>query len=100
MKFNVYSLLFAAVALPLSVGVATAQRGGGERNGPPKPPAEALTACEQRAAGDTCKFTVDDRAIEGVCRPNPRDESAPLACVPDRGGPPPGDGGGGSGQGR
>ena len=52
------------------------------------PPREAIDACHDRAAGDTCTATFKDRTISGTCRVAP-DGEGPLACMPDRPPPPP-----------
>jgi len=60
---------------------------------PHGPPAEALTACANLRADDTCSFQHEGREITGACRTGP-DGSGKLACAPkDLGrrphGPPP-----------
>ncbi|MCB1734902.1 MAG: YHYH protein [Gammaproteobacteria bacterium] len=59
-------------------------RGNAPRDGRRGPPQEALTACEGRASGTSCRFEAPHGEIDGQCR-KVRDGS--LACVPS-GGPP------------
>ncbi len=47
---------------------------------PPAPPQAAFDACASLKAGDACSFTLDARALEGVCRVGPDD--AKVACAP------------------
>lgn len=48
---------------------------------PPGVPAEAVDACNGRAAGDSCSVTLSDRAIEGTCRSDPHRDGS-LVCLP------------------
>ncbi len=65
--------------------------GGGDGERPPRPPAEALEACEELEAGDACSFEGrNDETVEGTCF-TPGDDK-PLACRPSN--PPPGREGG------
>jgi hypothetical protein len=54
---------------------------------PPPPPAVAFEACASLRAGDRCSFTLDSRAIDGVCRAAP--DGAAIACAPSDMPPPP-----------
>ena len=62
---------------------------------PPKrrgPPPEAIAACKEKSAGDTCTMDLHGHTLDGICRTGP-DGNGPLACAPDRpppGAPPPG----------
>jgi hypothetical protein len=82
---RLFALSLAAGSLALGLGLAAAD--------PPqkrsrRPPPEAIAACEQKSAGDSCTVKLpDDRTLDGVCRPPPEGKEGPLACVPD--GPPP-----------
>lgn len=61
-------------------------RGGPQGGGqPPSPPAEALAACQGKAAEAACTFSDGGRAMEGTCFTPASDK--PLACRPAR--PPP-----------
>jgi len=51
-------------------------------DGPPAPPAEAYTACESKAAGDSCTVTLHDRTVDGTCDQRPSDDK--LSCRPSR----------------
>lgn len=74
-----------ALLISLALVVAQPQEGGRGPGGPPRPPQEALSACEGKSAGATCSFTHDGRAMEGTCFTPASDK--PLACRPS--GPPP-----------
>lgn len=49
------------------------------RGGPPKPPAEALTACKSLSSGAACGFTAPHGTLTGTCW---APEGKPLACKP------------------
>ncbi len=68
---------------------------GGGHHGPP--PAEALAACQGKAAEASCSFSHEGRALTGTCFTPASDK--PLACRP-AGGPPGGGNGGPPQQGR
>jgi hypothetical protein len=52
----------------------------------PRPPAEALAACNGLSEGTACGFTRDGKNLTGTCRNGPNGEQA--ACMPAfRGGP-------------
>jgi hypothetical protein len=58
---------------------------------PHRPPPEAFSACEGKAAGDACQVTLHDRTLDGSCVAPQQDE---LFCLPkDMPPPPPGGGG-------
>ena len=57
------------------------KRGEGRRKGPP---AEALTACENKAAGDACSFVIEGETVTSVCKTR-RSGEGPLACRAGRG---------------
>ncbi len=50
--------------------------GGGRHMGPP---AEALTACEGKAAGDACSFVIEGDTVSSTCSAR-RNGEGPLAC--------------------
>lgn len=90
-------LVLATVTLGGVVLASATSQARPDRKGPPRhPPQEAIDACAESEAGDTCEFTHRDRTIRGKCRlPPSRDdrpqrnaegeeEEPPLACVPDR----------------
>ena len=82
--------LATLIVLPLPLGLATAylERPAAAMEGerghhPPRPPREALEACDGADPGAGCDFeTPDGRNLEGTCRRPPHDEGLPLACVP------------------
>jgi len=43
------------------------------------PPAEALTACEGKTAGDTCSFVIEGDTVQSICSAR-RNGEGPLAC--------------------
>jgi hypothetical protein len=47
---------------------------------PPKPPQEAIDACESKAEGDTCSIESAGEAKEGTCKKGP--DGDVLACAP------------------
>ncbi len=56
-----------------------------DRPMPPRPPKEALAACESKAEGGACTVeTPNGDRVTGRCRRGPRGET-PLACVPSNG---------------
>lgn len=57
-------------------GLRDGRRGEGRRKGPP---AEALTACENKAAGDACSFVLEGETVSSVCSTR-RSGEGPLAC--------------------
>jgi hypothetical protein len=64
-------------------GTAPAPRTDGRRgHGERRIPEGVLTACNGKAAGDTCSFTHHDRTLEGVCRVRP-DDATVLLCRPN-----------------
>jgi len=77
------SILFLGLLLSLHAALAQPagqqQRGG---DGPRKPPAEALQACQSLKAGAACKFTGPHGAMTGSCF---APEGKPLACRPEGG---------------
>lgn len=77
MKKILISLLCVG-SLALS-GLALAQRGGHKRP-PRRPPPEAIDACKDKAAGDSCSFKSPHGTLSGTCwAPS---EDLPLACRP------------------
>jgi len=57
-------------------------QGRGMRNGEGRhmgPPAEALTACEGKAAGDACSFVIEGDTVASTCSAR-RSGEGPLAC--------------------
>lgn len=79
-----FSALFVASIVSLLVSCAAGPR---ERDRPQEPPAEALAACADLSAGDTCSFTGPrDEEITGTCVALKSDQEQ-LACAPE-GGPP------------
>ena len=62
-------------------GLRDGRRGEGRRKGPP---AEAVTACEDKAAGDTCSFVIEGETVNAVCKAR-RSGEGPLACRAGRG---------------
>jgi hypothetical protein len=72
-------------ALLLGIALVVAQPQSGDQRGPPRPPREALAACQGKSAGASCSFSHDGRSREGTCFTPAADK--PLACRPA--GPPP-----------
>ncbi len=62
-------------------GPREGRRGEGRREGPP---AEAITACENKAAGDACSFEIEGETVTSVCKAR-RSGEGPLACRAGRG---------------
>lgn len=60
-------------------GEVRLRRGGEVRL--PGPPAAALAACAEQAAGDACTARLPALRVSGICR-RPPDPAAPLACAP------------------
>jgi hypothetical protein len=59
---------------------------GGMNKARPRPPKEALDACNDKVDGNACDFTSPyGDYITGTCHAPPQ---MPLACIPDRGPPP------------
>jgi hypothetical protein len=54
---------------------------------PHRPPEVAFQACASLGVGNRCSFTLDSRAIDGVCRAAP--DGAAIACAPSDMPPPP-----------
>jgi hypothetical protein len=87
-------LAMTALAAAMLVGHATTSRadgkppaigddeGGGQR--PPRPPREALDACQNQSEGASCSFTGHGHTVTGTCH---GPEGLPPACMPS-GGPP------------
>jgi hypothetical protein len=50
--------------------------GQGRRVGPP---AEAISACEDKIAGDACSFEIEGDTVQSVCKAR-RSGAGPLAC--------------------
>lgn len=71
------ALLTALLAIPSSL--LAAPPGGG----PPRPPVQAIEACEELVEQDPCSFTLDEQTVVGTCMAGPRPELL-LACRPDR----------------
>lgn len=83
-RFGVVLWAAASVLLLLGTG-ALAQEGRGQGR---TPPPEAVQACQGLADGETCGFTMGDRAVSGTCAVTPDGQS--FACRPARPpGPPP-----------
>jgi hypothetical protein len=57
------------------------------RRPPRRPPAEAVDACVEKDAGDTCCFDFDGRTLCGECNFPPGADT--LACEPENHRPPP-----------
>ena len=54
----------------------------GDRQRPPRPPREAVEACEDLEAGEECAFEGrDQETVTGTCFTP--DQDKPLACRPD-----------------
>lgn len=64
--------------LACSSNLLLAQPAGG-RDGPPKPPKEALDACKSLSAGQACSFNSQQGTVNGICW---APERMPLACKP------------------
>jgi hypothetical protein len=78
MKFPLIPFMAAAA---LCSAVAFAQPTPEEPKRPRRhPSAEAVEACNGRADGDFCRFTLGDNSLDGRCRPNP--DGAFIACFP------------------
>lgn len=54
------------------------------------PPPAALEACAELQSGDTCTVDTPEGERSGSCLVPPKDDDAPLACVPE-GAPRPGE---------
>jgi hypothetical protein len=65
-------------ALTGASGVLLAQPPEG-REGPPRPPKEALDSCKSLSAGQACSFTTPKGTVDGACW---APEGKPLACKP------------------
>lgn len=65
-------------ALTGASGVLLAQPPEG-RDGPPRPPKEALESCKSLSAGQACSFTTSKGSVNGACW---APEGKPLACRP------------------
>jgi hypothetical protein len=76
-------LATAAVGVGLGAALLAGTIGMARGDGRREPPAEAIAACDGRAAGDACSVTIGDRTIDGTCRSG-RDGKGPLACRPAR----------------
>jgi hypothetical protein len=48
------------------------------------PPAEALTACEGKNAGDACSFVIEGDTVQSTCSTR-RNGEGPLACRAGKG---------------
>jgi hypothetical protein len=76
--------MLMVVAAVLMSATALAQSDDGQRgrmHGRRGPPEEAVAACEDKADGEACSFTVPRRDIEGTCESMRRSED--VACVPE-----------------
>jgi hypothetical protein len=77
--------VLSTISLLGFLSAVQAQPGQGN---PPPLPAEAYTACADKAQGDSCTSTMGDRTITGTCDiPPSTTGSTRLACKPS--GPPP-----------
>jgi hypothetical protein len=65
----------------LAPGEGRRPRGVGRHMGPP---AEALSACENKAAGDACSFVIEGETVTSTCSTR-RSGEGPLACRAGRG---------------
>lgn len=74
---RVLGLTLCAAALTACCGLSAQTTDGS--GGPPKPPAEALTACKSLGSGNDCSFTSPHGAVTGTCW---APEGKPLACKP------------------
>lgn len=75
------TLLLAALCSGLLATAAIAD--GKHHCPPPRPPKEAIDACDQKAAGDDCSFETPDGTLNGTCfKPDDAPADAPLACAP------------------
>jgi hypothetical protein len=77
------------VGFLLSTSAALADGPEGRRG----PPPEAVEACAALESGDACTVDTPDGELTGSCLAPPKDDNAPLACVPE-GAPRPGERGG------
>jgi hypothetical protein len=89
-------LAMTALTAAMLAGYATTSRadanaapigddeGGGGR--PPRPPQEAIDACENLSEGASCSFTGHGHTMTGTCH---GPEGLPSACMPNGGPPPP-----------
>jgi len=86
------SKIIAPALLALLATLSISSLSAEERRGGPggKPPTEAIEACTDKAAEESCSFTSPRGDITGTCRTPPRGEEA-LACVPEGGRPPRGE---------
>lgn len=72
----------ALILKPLLLVLLTHPPGGGDGDGPPRPPREAVEACADKASGDECSFEGrEGETVSGSCF-SP-DADRPLACRPD-----------------
>ena len=87
LKFTSYRALAAMLGAVVLAGMAAAQpqEGNGGQRRPPPP--EAFEACKGLTAAKDCKFVTPEGPVTGTCF---APEGKPLACRPDRPGPPPG----------
>lgn len=78
------SYLSAAIILSCSLqALAEPSPGKGPPRGEhPRPPKEALEACEGKQADDACSFTHDGKELVGTCFTPAEDK--PLACRPTK----------------
>jgi hypothetical protein len=89
LRFQGARMIRLALSLCLtlcSAALAQDSNSGPPQGGhPPRPPPEALRACDGKAAGASCSFSLGEHALEGTCWTPASDK--PLACRPS--GPPP-----------
>ena len=62
-------------------GEGRGMRGEGRHLGPP---AEAISACEQKSAGDACSFVIENETVQSTCSTR-RNGEGPLACRAGKG---------------
>ena len=83
------SLTTASFLFLLSTGTALADKAPQRpsmEGMPPKPPAEAIAACDEKIVSDVCEFKGRrNELIQGVCTASPdkQHSSTIIACRPD-----------------
>ena len=81
-------IILAFVGLTPTFGWANSEADGGRR--PPKPPQQAIDACQEKSEGTTVEMTTPrGDTMKAVCK----QIGAQLVAVPERVGPGPGNGG-------
>ena len=77
MKSLVMGFILFASLTSLAEGPGSGQQG---QNKPPRPPKEAVDACQSKNAGDACSFSGPKGDKSGTCFTP--EATKPLACKP------------------